>query len=136
MTYYARTLVKRNRYSELSMGVGNFEESSTLPSKGSLHKFNSVASVHLVDEEYTDIGGFTVEHLAYVIGLIKKESTFLEVKPLFKMTEISGDVSYYETKGAFYENALSCTLIYGFSNMHLGIFGHTRFDNIWLIDKY
>lgn len=34
------------------MGVGNSAEASTLPSKGSLHKFNSIAVVHLVDERY------------------------------------------------------------------------------------
>lgn len=52
------------------------------------------------------------------------------------MLEIDTSLNYYETKGAFYQNILSCTLIYGFSNMQLGIFGSSTFDNIWNIDKY
>ncbi|TNV88034.1 hypothetical protein FGO68_gene5294 [Halteria grandinella] len=135
-TYKMRTYIKGNTYSELSMGVGNPEESSTLPSKGSLHKFNSVAVVHFVDESYANIGGFTREHLALMIMKVKGQDTTLDAKPLFKMTEIDTSLAYYDIKGAIYTNYLSCTLIYGFSNMHLGIYGNSTFDNIWLIDKY
>jgi hypothetical protein len=119
------------------MGVGNPSQSTTaLPSKGSLHKFNSVCAVHLVDELYKNVGAFTLEHLAAVILQVKGELSNLNSKPLFSVLKIDAKAGTYEIRGDFYENYLSCTLIYGFSNLYLGIFGNTTFDNIWLIDRY
>lgn len=68
-----KTTLRKNTYSDLSMGVVNPDWGHQQMIRGTLHKFNGVMNVEIVDETYSNIGAFTLEHLKYVLLRMKGE---------------------------------------------------------------
>lgn len=58
-----------NNYTNISMGVTHKESSDLY--KGSVHRLVKVANVEMSNERYVNVGGYTTDHLEYIITQIK-----------------------------------------------------------------
>ncbi len=77
-----KVFFRGNTYSEVSMGVDQFDPSnpSFLLTRGSMNKLYNVLFADFQDENYTNIGAFTLEHLNEVMKVIKNEQSYLPTK--------------------------------------------------------
>jgi hypothetical protein len=59
--------------------------------KGSLHSFINIANIDMLEENYLNIGAFTVEHLKEVLLEVKGETTLFPDKPELVLAKITSD---------------------------------------------
>lgn len=91
-------------------------------------------AVDIVNETYTNIGGFTLEHLREILVRIKGETTYLANKVLMPYSSLTS-VTFIMKDSTFFNSDLSNTLLFGYGMSQMRFLESNRFENIWLIDK-
>lgn len=88
-------------------------------------------AIDFSSENFTNIGGFTLEHLRDVLWLIKRENTTLDLKSTMPYNSNSTKMP----ESSFFTAYFSTGLIYVTTSVRIRFLNNNTFNNIWLIDR-